>query len=219
MTAVDNGHGGMKGVTRLGSHSIVTTGLLGASTSPGRTTERGFPAWATLPSFQDLATGRAWHFFLAWLFVFNGLTYLAFGAISGHFRRDVVPAPSELTARYILHDIWDHLRFKHPTGDAAKHYNTLQKLTYVAVIFLLLPTMVLTGLTMSPGMDAVAPFLLDLFGGRQSARSLHFITATLIVFFVFIHVAEVFIAGVWNEIRSMITGWYEIKPDQTDEPL
>ncbi len=211
MGAVDNGHGGMTGITRIGGLTLQTTGVLGVSTVGGQQAERGFPAWLTLPSQQDLASGRTWHFFLVWVFVINGLAYLIFSAISGHFRRDIAPRPAELTPRSLLADVWDHIRLKHPTGEAAKRYNTLQKLTYIAVIFLILPMMVLTGLTMSPGIDTAAPWLLDLLGGRQSARSLHFITANLIVLFVLVHVTEVFIAGVWNEMRSMVTGWYVVR--------
>jgi thiosulfate reductase cytochrome b subunit len=204
------------GLTRIGTLTLKTTGVLGASKVNGSMTDRGFPAWATLPSEQDLATGRRWHFFLAWLFVTNGLSYLAYGAISGHFRRDLALDKSELKPRHIVQDIWDHIRLKHPTGEAAKRYNTLQKLSYLAVVFALLPMMFLTGLTMSPGMDAALPVLLDVFGGRQSARALHFFTANLIVLFVLVHVVEVFVAGVWNEMRSMITGWYTVKPEAPD---
>jgi thiosulfate reductase cytochrome b subunit len=86
----------------------------------------------------------------------------------------------------------------------------LQKLTYLLVIFLLLPVMIGTGLTMSPGFDAIAPWLLDLFGGRQSARTLHFITAFSLIAFVVVHVAMVLVSGVFNNMRSMITGRYAI---------
>ena len=216
MTATDNGHGGVIGVTRIGPLTLTTTGVLGASKDQGQMTARGFPAWLTLPSYQDLATGRRWHFFLAWLFVANGLAYLVFGALSGHFRRDLAPRREELTPRHILRDIWDHIRLKHPAGEEAKRYNTLQKFAYLAVVFLILPMMLLTGLTMSPGMDAALPWLLDLFGGRQSARTLHFLTADLIVLFIIVHVVEVLISGVWNEMRSMITGWYVVKPEAPD---
>ena len=105
------------------------------------------------------------------------------------------------------------MRLKHPVGEEAKRYNILQKLAYLAVVFVLLPLMVLTGLTMSPGVDAALPGLLTLFGGRQSARTIHFITANLIVLFVVVHVVEVFLAGVINEIGSMITGRYTIKTE------
>ena len=214
---VHDGHGGQAGITRIGSFTFGTTGILGESKEDGQWTERGFPAWLTLPANQDLATGRRWHFFLAWAFVINGLAYLTFGLVSGHFRRDLAPCGEELAPRHILKDIWDHFRLKHPSGEAAKRYNTLQKFAYIAVIFVILPLMILTGLTMSPGIDAVAPGLLDIFGGRQSARTIHFITANLIVFFVIVHVLEVFIAGVWNEMRSMITGWYVVRRGEPDD--
>jgi thiosulfate reductase cytochrome b subunit len=168
----------------------------------------------TLPSWRDLATGRRWHFFLVWLFVANGLIYLLAGALNGHFRRDLAPSGAELTPRSILGSIGDHIRLRHPIGEAAKSYNVLQKLTYLMVIFVILPMMILTGLAMSPGVDAAAPWLVSLLGGRQSARGLHFITANLIVLFVIVHVVEVIISGVWNELRSMITGRYVIRLEE-----
>jgi thiosulfate reductase cytochrome b subunit len=203
------------GITTIAGHSFQTTGLFGVSTSAdNQPIVRGFPHWMTLPGDRNLAVGRRWHFFLAWLFVANGLIYLLFGLFNGHFRRDLAPTAQQLTPRHILANIWDHIRLKHPLGEEAKSYNILQKFAYLAVVFLILPVMVLTGLTMSPGMDATLPGLLTLFGGRQSARTIHFITANLIVLFVLVHVAEVIIAGVWNEIRSMITGRYVIKSEE-----
>ncbi len=196
-----------QGLTRIGGLTFHTTGLLGVSGGE----VRGFPAWATLPANRNLALARNWHFFLAWTFVINGGLYLIYNAANGHLRRDLAPTREQLRPSHIWRDILDHLRLKHPVGEDAKHYNVLQKLTYLAVVFVLLPMMVATGLTMSPGFDAFAPWLLDLFGGRQSARTLHFLTANLIVLFVIVHVVEVFIAGVSNEIGSMITGRYTIK--------
>lgn len=196
-----------QGLTQIGPLTFHTTGVLGVSGGE----VRGFPSWITLPGHRNLAVGRNWHFFLAWIFVINGLTYLAFNLINGHLRRDLAPTREQLRPSHIWRDIVDHARFKHPTGEAAKSYNVLQKFAYLAVIVVLLPGMVLTGLTMSPGFDAFAPWLLDLFGGRQSARTLHFLFANGIVLFVIIHVVEVFIAGVFNEIGSMITGRYTIK--------
>ena len=99
-----------------------------------------------------------------------------------------------------------------PKGEEAKRYNVLQKLAYLAVIFVLLPLVVLTGLTMSPGLDAAFPFLVEVFGGRQSARTIHFLCATGIVLFVIVHVGMVLVSGVWNNMRSMITGRYRIEP-------
>jgi len=209
-TVARNGPHGLRGVLHIGGLTIPTTGVLGASPMGGRLVVRGFPAWATLPSWQDLATGRRWHFFLAWIFVANGFAYLAVGLINGHFRRDLAPRAEEMTPRRLIGSILDHLRLEHPTGEAAKRYNILQKLAYIGVVFGVLPGVVLTGLTMSPGFDAFAPWLLDLFGGRQSARSIHFICANLIVLFVIVHVVEVLLAGVVNEIGSMITGRYVV---------
>ncbi len=199
------------GFTRVGRLSFNTTGVLGLSRAGGELTPRGFPAWITLPSVQDLATGRRWHFFFAWLFVINGAVYLAHTVLSRHLTKDLLLRREEARPRALLQDVWDHMRLKTPVGEAATRYNPLQKIAYLGVIFLLLPLMLLTGLTMTPGMDAAWPWLLDLFGGRQSARTLHFATANLIVLFVLAHVAEVLISGAWNEIRSMITGWWTVK--------
>ncbi|MGH6986555.1 MAG: cytochrome b/b6 domain-containing protein [Caulobacteraceae bacterium] len=211
MVAVNPAAPRLKGVTRIAGNAFDTTGFLGVSKDDsGTSVERGFPSWATLPSWRDLATGRRWHFFLAWLFVANGLVYLGFGLLSGHFRRDLAPRGRELAPTNLVRSIIDHLRLKHPQGEAARRYNVLQKLAYVAVVFALLPLMVLTGLSMSPAIDAVVPWLVPLFGGRQSARSLHFICANLIVLFVLVHVIEVLLAGVVNEMRSMITGRFVI---------
>ena len=167
-----------------------------------------FPSWATLPGYQDLASGRRWHFFFAWVFVINGLVYVLHGLISGHVRRDLVPSKTELG--HIGETIKEHALLRFPKGDAARRYNPLQQLSYVGVVFFLLPVTILAGLTMSPAIDAVAPILLNLFGGRQSARTIHFIGAGLIVSFVVVHVIMVLISGVWNNLRSMINGYYAI---------
>lgn len=214
MGATDAGGAGPVGFTMIGGRAFRTTGLFGVSAGrDGTPTIQGFPRWATLPSWRDLATGRRWHFFLAWVLVINGLVYLASGVASGHFRRDLAPTGAQLRPSHVLKDVWDHVRLRHPTGEAAKSYNVLQKFAYIAVVFLFVPVMVGTGLTMSPGIDAAAPWLLDLFGGRQSARTIHFATAWLIVLFVLVHVVEVFLAGVVNEVGSMITGRYAIRPE------
>jgi thiosulfate reductase cytochrome b subunit len=210
--AVDDGDT-IRGVTRIGGLSIPTTGVLGASRVDGELQPRAFPSWITIPSYQDLATGRRWHFFFAWLFVINGLVYLIYSLLAGHLRRDLAPRLAQLTPRHLAHEIADHARLRFPRGEEARHYNALQKLAYLSVIVVLLPLMVLTGLTMSPGVDAAWPWLLDLFGGRQSARTLHFLTASALVAFVVVHLAMVLLSGVFNNIRSMITGRYAIKTE------
>jgi thiosulfate reductase cytochrome b subunit len=170
----------------------------------------GFPHWATIPSWRDLATGRRWHFFFAWLLVFNSSLYLLISLISGHVRRDLLPSRSEIAPRHLARDIWNHLRLRFPTGEAAKHYNVLQKLAYFGIIFVVAPVLLATGLTMSPGIDAAWPWLVPLFGGRQSARTIHFTAAMLVVAFIAVHLLMVMLAGPWNEIRSMITGRYVV---------
>ncbi|TXR47603.1 cytochrome b/b6 domain-containing protein [Phyllobacterium endophyticum] len=207
----------VKGVTRIGSLSLNTTGVLGASTENGELGPRAFPSWITIPSYQDLATGRRWHFFFAWFFVINGLVYLLYGLIGRHFRRDLVPTRDQLTPGHLAQEVADHARLRFPKGEKARHYNSLQKLTYMAVVFIILPLMVLTGLTMSPGFNAIFPWLLDVFGGRQSARTIHFIAASLIVLFVIVHIVMVLVSGFWNNLRSMITGYYALKPEPKDE--
>lgn len=212
LEAVEEGDS-VRGVTRVGGLSFDTTGTLGVSNVDGEPTARGFPAWITLPSYQDLATGRRWHFFFAWLFVVNGLIYLGYGLLTRHFRRDLLPTTDELAPTHLAQEIVDHARLRFPRGEKARSYNALQKLTYLLVIFVALPLMIATGLTMSPGFDAFAPWLIDLFGGRQSARTLHFITASSLVAFVVVHVAMVLVSGVFNNMRSMITGRYAIQTE------
>ena len=203
--------GTSRGFVTVAGASVDTTGVLGLSKADGEWTPRAFPDWLTLPSYQDLAAGRRWHFFFAWAFVVNGLIYLGYGLLNGHLRRDLAPAAKELSPRHLWREVVDHARLRFPSGDEARRYNALQKLSYVAVLGGLLPLMALTGLTMSPGMNAAFPVLLDIFGGRQSARTIHFITASLLVAFVLVHVAMVVLSGPWNNMRSMITGRYAIR--------
>ena len=199
------------GITKVGSLTLDTTGVLGWSGKEGMREARGFPAWATIPSYRSLTDGRRWHFFFAWLFVINGLVYWLWGLIGGHVRRDLLPNRAQLKPSHILHEIITHAQLKFPKGDEARVYNVIQKFTYLAVVAVLLPTMVATGLSMSPGFNATLPWLTDLFGGRQSARTIHFISASLIVAFLIVHVGLVLISGVWNNLRSMVTGKYAIQ--------
>lgn len=216
MTAADAPDGSALGVTTVFGHSIPTTGLLGLSfTDTGRPIERGFPSWTTIPSYQDLAAGRLWHFFWAWLFVLNGIVYLGFALATRHVSRDLAPTRHDLG--HIGRSIWDHARLRFPQGKEAERYNVLQKLSYLAVIFVLLPLIVLAGLTMSPQIDAAYPILLEIFGGRQSARTVHFVAAWLLVAFVLVHLIMVLISGVWNNLRSMVTGRYVIEEARDGE--
>jgi thiosulfate reductase cytochrome b subunit len=198
------------GVTRIFGHSFDTTGVLGLS-GPTNEEQHAFPSWLTLPGYRDLAAGRRWHFFFAWLLVFDGLTYLVYSIVSGHLWRELIPSARQL--RHVGSSIIDHLRLRFPRGDEARHYNVLQRLSYLLILFIVVPLLVLTGLTMSPGLDAAFPFLTDVLGGRQTARTIHFICAFIVVCFAIIHVVMVLLSGIWNNMRSMITGWYVIKPE------
>ena len=199
------------GVTTVFGHSFDTTGFLGASRgSDGELEERGFPSWATLPADQDLAMGRRWHFFFAWLLVTNGLVYAA-NLVVGRHLRDLLPSRGDLRA--IPRAVLDHARLRFPKGDEALRYNVLQKLAYLSVV-VAFPMLVLAGLTMSPAMDAAFPWLVPLFDGRQSARTVHFVLAAYLVAFVAVHIAMVLVSGVFNNMRSMITGRYRI-PEET----
>ncbi len=202
------------GYATIMGQTIVTTGVLGVShDTEGRPVQQAFPDWLTFPGWAALALARAWHFAVAWLFVANGAVYLLFGIFAGHFRRDLVPTADQLRPRNVGAEIWNRVRLRRPRGEAARRYNVLQKLSYLAVVFGLLPAMLLTGLTMSPAVTTVAPLLFDLFGGRQSARTLHFIFASLLVLFVLVHIVQVLAAGPINGMRAMITGRYAIRPE------
>jgi thiosulfate reductase cytochrome b subunit len=212
MGAVQQG-GTAEGVTTIFGHSFATTGVFGlGADAKGNLDERGFPWSVTLPGHRDLSMGRRWHFFFAWIFVFNGLAYLIWSLASGHLARDLFPTIKDV--KHIGASIREHARLRFPKGEEAKRYNVLQKLAYLIVALVLLPLMLLTGLTMSPGMDTAFPALLDIFGGRQTARTIHFITASAIVIFFFVHIVMVLLSGVWNNLRSMITGRYEIEPTE-----
>lgn len=200
-----------RGYLRLGGAELTTTGVLGRwRDAGGRERTRAFPGWATIPSTYNLALARRWHLSFAWAFAGALALYGLWSLGNRHLWRDLLPSRSEIAPRALWHDIRDHARLRLPRGAAAARYNPLQKLAYLAVLAVLLPGMVLTGLTMSPQMVAAWPWLLDVFGGRQSARSLHFIFAAALVGFFLLHVAMVILAGPLNELRSMITGRYRL---------
>lgn len=199
------------GFLRVGAVRLNTTGYLGRWTDQdGRVQTRAFPHWATIPSRYNLAGARRWHLAFAWALSLSLILYWLVSLINRHVQRDLAPRRQELSPRHVWHDIKEHALLRFPTGEAALRYNILQKVSYIGVIFGLLPLLVLSGLGMSPAMDAAWPWILDILGGRQSARSIHFISATLIVLFVFVHLVMVVLAGPWNEIRSMITGRFRV---------
>jgi thiosulfate reductase cytochrome b subunit len=199
---------GPRGYTTILGQKLDTTGVFAMSGPEERPQFRGFPAWATIPSFQDLATGRVVHFFFAWVFAGTLAVWLVASLANGHLWRDLVVKPRDL--RDLPRDLVTHLRFRLRHG---RSYTPLQKVSYAGVVFVLFPLIILTGLTMSPGMDASWPWLLDLFGGRQTARTIHFLVMVLLVLFFVVHVVMVVLAGPINELRSMITGYYRTSPE------
>lgn len=211
-----NERGAMKGITRILGRDFNTTGFLGASRGPqGELVRRGFPSWLTIPDEQWLAMARRWHFFFAWLLVINGIAFVAYSAASRHLGRDLLPRRREWST--IGRSIIDHLLLRNPRGEEARHYNILQKLAYLGLIFFILPLMILMGLGMSPALDALFPGWVDIFAGRQSIRTIHFIIAWVLVLFFLIHIFEVVVSGFWNSVRAMITGYYRVETEEHHE--
>jgi thiosulfate reductase cytochrome b subunit len=200
---------GQRGYTEILGRRFDTTGVLGSSGEPPR--PKAFPSWATIPSFHDLGTGRVIHFFFAWILVGTLVVWLLASILNGHAWRDLVPKPRDV--RNLPRDVVDHLKlnFHH-----ARDYNVLQKLAYAGVLFVLLPLMIATGLAMSPTANAMMPWLPEVLGGRQTARTIHFIVMLLLVGFFIVHMLMILAAGPLNELRSIITGWYRVDPAPAD---
>ena len=200
----------MSGLQIFNAHPALNFGQTTDFTKPLLSlAPNGFPAWATLPEVQDLAVGRRWHFFFAWALVVNGAVYLGDLLLRGRIRR-LWPSASDLKS--IPRAIMEHARLRFPKGDESLRYNVLQKLAYLGAIAAF-PLLILAGLTMSPAMGSAFPWLVDLFGGRQSARAVHFLLASFLVAFVVVHLAMVVLSGPVNNIVSMITGRYRIEEE------
>jgi thiosulfate reductase cytochrome b subunit len=195
------------GFVRIGSISVETTGVLGLSLDAKENVRRvAFPGWATIPTGYDLAAARRWHFAFAWVFALGLTAFMLMSLVNGHIRKDLHVRRTEWSLRALWNDIKNHAQLRFGDDHGAGHYNIMQKFSYIGVIFILLPLLILTGITMSPAMNAAWPWLLDVFGGRQSARSLHFIAAALLTLFVVVHLIMVLLSGPINGIRSMVTG-------------
>ncbi len=207
------------GFVTAGPLRIQTDGVLGRWTdADGQVQRRAFPHWITIPSRYNLADARLWHLAFAWVLGLSLLAYMLVSLWNRHFRQDLTISRAEIRPSHLWADIKDHARLKFPTGAAALRYNILQKLAYASVLFVLLPLIILSGLTLSPAMDSGWQWLLDVFGGRQSARSLHFIAMILLIGFFFVHIAMVVLAGPINELRSMLSGWYRLPGERAAPP-
>ncbi|MCP5347142.1 MAG: cytochrome b/b6 domain-containing protein [Gammaproteobacteria bacterium] len=193
---------------RVGDASFDVTGIM------GRVNRQPFVRVFNFPQGFQYGATRALHFTAAWVLVVSWLVYLYHLVSSGRLRRTWLPSRQELSPANLGRDLLNHLKLHRPKGDAARQYNTLQKLSYLLVMLLLLPLVFLSGLTMSNSVTTAWPFLFDLFGGRQSARTMHFVFASLTVFFILIHVLQLFVVGIVNHLRAMITGRLKISMEE-----
>lgn len=160
----------------------------------------------TYEIFNQNGWGRSLHFLAAWLLVAPGAVYLLLGILSTHFRLNLLPRAREISARAVLQDVRNHLQFRIPSAAGGPRYGLLQKCTYCGVIFIALPVVTLTGLAMSPAITASYPFLSGMFGGAQSARTIHFFVAVILVLFVIVHVFMVIKSGFRRQMRAMTVG-------------
>jgi thiosulfate reductase cytochrome b subunit len=198
-------------VLRIGSHRWDVTGHVGVALDAG---EDGlYFMIVSTPESWHFGGMRAWHFVFAWLLFLSWACYALYLLLGGRLRRTLLPSGEQLTARAIGQDLWDHVRLRAPRGEAARHYNLLQKLSYLLILFVIIPLLVLTGLTMSNAVTARFPQLYALFGGRQSARTVHALCALALSLFILVHIVQLFVAGFVNELRSMITGYFEVRSE------
>jgi len=149
---------------------------------------------------------RSLHFQTAWILIFTGLLYVVVGLVTRHFGKNLFPAQADLSPRALWRSLVDHLPFKRADPADDWSYNVLQRIAYVVVIFVAFPLMIWTGLAMSPAVTSAIPFTVTVFGGQQSARTLHFFATIFLVLFLLVHVVEVWRAGFRNRMRPMLTG-------------
>jgi thiosulfate reductase cytochrome b subunit len=177
----------------------------------GETGALGTPSLIDLPlpfvlDVPIRGPGRYLHFLSAWVFVLTGLLYVLSGLFTCHFRKNLVPSKTDFGWKPILRVISNHVRLRRPSEKESRSYNVLQRLTYLSVVFLLSPLIIITGLAMSPAVTSVFPIIVNFFGGQQSARTIHFFVSVALVLFLLVHIAMVCLAGFKNRMRAMITG-------------
>ncbi|HEU0043229.1 cytochrome b/b6 domain-containing protein [Sphingomonas sp.] len=197
------------------AHPHLYWGAYGANLDPAWLHLPRFPGWMTIPENYNLALARRWHLLFALVLAFNLMWFMVASLLNRHFARDLRLRTAELAPRHLLADVREHLAFRFHDAAHPERFNVLQKIAYASALFVLLPMLIATGLALSPGWNAGAPWLLDLFGGRQSARSLHFIAMAGLVVFVVVHLTLVILAGPVAEVRSMITGWFRPPAEET----
>lgn len=194
----------MSGLNISNAHRYLYWGDWGFSPEQAWLALPRFPGWMTIPDYYSLAKARDWHILMAWPFAL-GLAFMWIAMLANrHFWRDLRTRMAEWRWASIRQDVAAHLRgdFRHE----ASKYNFLQRLAYGLVLGVFLPMMVFTGMAMSPGIEPAMPWLVDILGGRQSARSLHFIFAWATMAFLAVHLVMVLLSGPVRQIRDMITG-------------
>lgn len=201
----------MSGLTISNAHRYLYWGDAGSQPDEAWLAVMRFPDWATIPGYYNLAAARDWHNLMAWPFAL-ALAFIWFAMLfNRHFQFDIATKRNEWRPSAIARDIREHLRlnFYYGAEETGSKYNFLQKAAYGIVYGIFLPMMVFTGLAISPGFEPAAPWLVDLLGGRQSARSLHFIFAFATIGFVVVHIVLVLLSGPAKHIRAMFTGHLE----------
>lgn len=197
----------LRGYVDILNRRLDTTGILGARQTAQGPSARAFPSWATIPGYYSLAGARRWHFFFGWVFSLAGITYVIYNLFVGHLRKFLF-TPSD--AAKVPAMIAYYLKLRKDSPQVGE-YNPLQKMAYTSVFILLAPAILLSGMAMSPQLNVAFNWLPAVFGGRQSARTIHFVIAFGILFFVVGHVFMVITQGFFNNMRSMTTGWYREK--------
>jgi thiosulfate reductase cytochrome b subunit len=186
----------------------------------GETGALGGPSLVDLPipfMIGHSGWGRYLHFLSAWVCILTGLVYALFGLLSHHFAKNLLPAKGDLAWGRIWRMVWHDMHLKRPDAEEALTYNVLQRLAYLAVVFVLFPLVILSGLAMSPAIASVVPVLRSGFGGQQSARTIHFFVALALVLFLCVHIAMVWLAGFTDRVRAMITGYSASGKEHTHE--
>jgi thiosulfate reductase cytochrome b subunit len=211
-------------ITALSFFALLVSGIAILLAHPrlywGETGAVGTPSLIDLPlpfvlDVPIRGPGRYLHFLSAWVCVLTGLMYVVSGAFTLHFRRNLLPAKTDLAWSSIWRVISNHLHLKRPTQEEALTYNVLQRLSYLVVVFVLFPLVIWTGLAMSPAITSVFPVLVNVLGGQQSARTTHFFVASLLVLFLLVHIVMVCLAGFTNRVRAMITGHSAARKEPT----
>lgn len=205
------------GLTILNAHPHLYWGEYGANFDHAWLHLPRAPSFLTIPAGYNLALARRWHLLFALVFAFALLAFMVLSLLNKHFQRDLRIRLRELAPAHLWFDLKEHLAFRFHDPKNPSAFNIFQKLSYVLVLFGLIPAMILSGLVLSPTLVAAWPWMLDLVGGRASARSVHFIAASGLVIFIIVHLVLVILAGAWAEVKSMITGWWDVPAHEAED--